>query len=144
MHFLYWIQIWQWNIWISIFFESCKNLSWRLHWTSTWRGVIFQCWWNAAICWFIVTIHYYLMWNDMQLYEVNISLYHLVLHFLSLQDKRTALHLASISGHDKVCQVLLQAGADVQAVIHHIVSTIIFDAFHTAYCSKMKNFIHVL
>ena len=82
----------------------------------------------------------------MQLYVVNISLYHLVLHFLSLQLKQTALHLASESGHDKVCQVLLQAGADVQAVTEtdHFVSTIIFDAFHTAYCAKMKNFIHVL
>ena len=35
--------------------------------------------------------------------------------FLPLQGKQTALHLASGSGHDKVCQVLLQAGADVQA-----------------------------
>ena len=59
----------------------------------------------------------------MQLYVVNISLYHLVLHFLSLQNKETALHLASESGLDKVCQVLLQAGADVHAA--DIVSTII-------------------
>ena len=39
----------------------------------------------------------------------------LPLHFLSLQDNHTALHLASESGHDKVCQVLLQAGADIHA-----------------------------
>ena len=60
----------------------------------------------------------------MQLYIVNISLCHLLLHFLSLQYKETALHFASVSGLDKVCQVLLQAGADVQAVTD-IVSTII-------------------
>ena len=59
----------------------------------------------------------------MQLYVVNISLCHLVLHFLSLQSEQTALHLASESGLDKVCQVLLQAGADVQAA--DFVSTII-------------------
>ena len=35
--------------------------------------------------------------------------------FLSLQGNRTALHWASNSGHDKVCQLLLQAGADVHA-----------------------------
>ena len=46
---------------------------------------------------------------------VNISLYHLALHFLLLQIKQTALHLASISENDKVCQVLLEAGADVHA-----------------------------
>ena len=34
---------------------------------------------------------------------------------MSVQHKQTALHLASGSGHEKVCQVLLQAGADVQA-----------------------------
>ena len=51
----------------------------------------------------------------------------LVLHFLSLQDKKTALHLAIESGHDKVCQVLLQAGADVQATDR--VSTIIVILF---------------
>ena len=107
---------------IYLFFDiwkSCTISVCCLHSTSTWRGLIFQCWWNAAICWFIVTIYYcYSMWNGMQLYVVNISLCHLVLHFLSLQDKRTALHLASRLGHDKVCQVLLQAGADVQATDH--------------------------
>ena len=61
----------------------------------------------------------------MQVYIVNISLNHLVLHFLSLQYKETALHLASESGHDKVCQVLLQAGADIQATTSHV-STVIF------------------
>ena len=71
-----------------------------------------------------VTIHYcYSMWDGLQLYVVNRSLRHLLLHFLSLQWKRTALHLASKLGHDKVCQVLLQAGADVQAA--DILSTII-------------------
>ena len=35
-----------------------------------------------------------------------------------LQHKQTALYLASGSGHEKVCQVLLMAGADVQATNH--------------------------
>ena len=34
---------------------------------------------------------------------------------MSLQYNKTALHFASISGHDKVCQVLLDAGADLHA-----------------------------
>ena len=104
------------NLDFNFCWKSCKIFACHLHSTSTWRGLIFRCWWNAAICWFIVNIHYcYLMWNGLQLYVVNISLCHLVLHFLSLQLKRTALHLASLSGHNKVCQLLLQAGADVQA-----------------------------
>ena len=102
--------------------KNCKILYCCLHSTSTWWGLIFQCWWNAAVCWFFVTIHYcYSMWNGIQL---NISLCHLLLHFLSLQREQTALHLASESGHVKVCQVLLQAGADVQAA--DIMSTIIW------------------
>ena len=32
-----------------------------------------------------------------------------------LQFKKTALHYSSIGGHDKVCQVLLKAGANVHA-----------------------------
>ena len=112
------------NLDFNFFWKSCKIFACHLHSTSTWRGLIFRCWWNAAICWFIVNIHYcYSMWNGMQLYMVNISLCHPVLHFLSLQNNETALHLASASGHDKLCQVLLQAGADVQAI--SFVSTII-------------------
>ena len=41
-----------------------------------------------------------------------------IVTWLSLQFKHTALHLASESGHDKVCQVLIQAGADIHAVTY--------------------------
>ena len=74
------------NKWISFCWKKCKILDCRLHWTSTWRGLIFQCWWNASICEFTVTVYCcYSLWNGMQLFIVNISLCHLVLHLLSLQ-----------------------------------------------------------
>ena len=70
------------------------------------------------------------------IYIVNISLCYLVLHFLSLQYTQTALHYASESGHYKVCQVLLQAGANVQAKDR--VSTIIEILFTLITVQKVK------
>ena len=36
-HFLCWIQIWQWKIWIFKFWWKSEILACRLHSTSTWR-----------------------------------------------------------------------------------------------------------
>ena len=72
------------------------------------------------------------MCNGLQLYTcmVNIFLFHLVLHFLSLQSKETALHLASGWGRDKVCQVLLQAGANIHATDNVSTTTTIISLTH--------------
>ena len=57
------------------------------------------------------------LFRTLQQSEYHTSLNcHLYLIFLSLQSKQTVLHYASSSGHNKVCQVLLQAGADALAI----------------------------
>ena len=68
--------------------------------------------------------------------KVKMSLFHLVLHFLFLKLGRTALHLASKSGHDKVFQVLLQALADVDTTDE--VSTTIFILITLVTLQKLK------
>ena len=57
---------------------------------------------------------------------------HLVPTFLPLQYEQTALHLASGSGHDKVCQVLLHVGANVH--VTNAVSIKISTYFIQHYC----------
>ena len=76
-------------------------------------------------------IHYCMKWH-----VVNISFCNLVLHILLLQLKRTALHLASISGHAKVCQVLLQAEPNVHVTDR--VSTIILILSTLVTVQKLK------
>ena len=46
---------------------------------------------------------------------------------MSLQGNKTALHFASESGQDKVCQVMLDAGADVRAKSTWVSNTILID-----------------
>ena len=53
-------------------------------------------------------------------------------HGACLQQKESPLNLASYSGHDEVCQLLLQAGVNVQAVDFVSIRISTYIVFHSA------------
>ena len=67
---------------------------------------------NSALCLYVVATDY-----KVKLTELSVCItHHVILFCITIQDQWTPLHNASQEGHSSTVEILIKAGADVNAV----------------------------
>ena len=66
---------------------------------------------NSALCLYVVATDYKVKFTEL---SVCIT-HHVILFCITIQDQYTPLHIASQNGHSSTVEVLIKAGADVNA-----------------------------
>ena len=67
---------------------------------------------NSALCLYIVASDYKVKYTELSVYITH----HVILFCITIQDQCTPLHIASQNGHSSTVEVLIKAGADVNAI----------------------------